>query len=237
VPRPRSVVAFALALVAIVAAVLLLHEPLHAVLNDVLEWAAGRGRWTGVVLAVIWIPAAILFVPGSILTLGTGFLLGLGWGTLTVSIGSTAGAAAAFGVSRILFRERVRRRLGNRPAFRAIDRAVADEGLKIVLLLRVSPLFPYNVLNYAFGATGVSFRSFVLGSWLGMFPGTLLYVYLGSGARTLAYAATGRVGHDPWGNALFALGLVATVVATWVITRAARRALARRESLAEVVDD
>ena len=236
-PRPRSVVAFALALVAIVAAVLLLHEPLHAVLNAVLEWAAGRGRWTGVVLAAIWIPAAILFVPGSILTLGTGFLLGLGWGTLTVSIGSTAGAAAAFGVSRILLREPVRRRLGNRPAFRAIDRAVADEGLKIVLLLRVSPLFPYNVLNYAFGATGVSFRSFVLGSWLGMFPGTLLYVYLGSGARTLAYAATGRVGHDLWGHALFALGLVATVVATWVITRAARRALARRESLAEVVDD
>jgi uncharacterized membrane protein YdjX (TVP38/TMEM64 family) len=221
-----------MAAVAIVAAAALLHEPLHDAANAVLDWAAGRGRWTGVILAALWVPAAVLLVPGSVLTLGTGFLLGVGWGTLVVSIGSTLGAAAAFGVARSFLRDRVRARLEGRPRFRAVDRAVAREGTKIVLLLRLSPLFPYNVQNYAFGATGISFRRYVLASWAGMLPGTLLYVYLGAGARSLAEAATGRVGAGAWGAALFAAGLVATAAATWLVTRSARRALARREEFA-----
>jgi uncharacterized membrane protein YdjX (TVP38/TMEM64 family) len=224
-------------MVAIFATLLLLDNPLHVFLEDVLAWAAARGRWTALILAALWIPAAVLFVPGSILTLGTGFLLGLGWGTLVVSIGSIAGATAAFGVSRGLLRGWVRRQLGSRAAFRAIDRAVQNEGMTIVLLLRLSPLFPYNVLNYAFGATGVSGRSFILGSWLGMLPGTFLYVYLGSSARTLAEAATGGFEGGGWGRAFFFLGLLATLAATWMVTRIARRALARREDLAEVIDD
>lgn len=215
-------------------AVALLQAPLHAALEGVLDWAAGRGAWTGVILAAVWIPAAVLLVPGSILTLGTGFLLGVGWGTLVVSLGSTAGATSAFGVARWLVRDRVRRRLADRSRFRAVDEAVAREGLKVVLLLRLSPLFPYNVQNYAFGATSVRFRDYLLGSWIGMLPGTLLYVYLGAGARTLAQAATGRVAHDTIGHALFVLGLVATVAATWLVTRAARRALARREGFGRV---
>jgi len=229
VRRAAGALLLALAAVAIVAATVVLHELLHDAASAVLDWAAARGRWTGVILAALWVPAAVLLVPGSVLTLGTGFLLGVGWGTLVVSIGSTLGAAAAFGVARSFLRERVRARLEGRPRFRAVDQAVAREGTKIVLLLRLSPLFPYNVQNYAFGATGISFRRYVLASWAGMLPGTLLYVYLGAGARTLAETATGRVGGGAWGGALFAAGLVATAAATWLVTRSARRALARRE--------
>jgi uncharacterized membrane protein YdjX (TVP38/TMEM64 family) len=234
VPRFRSSLLFLVSAATLVAAVVLLHEPIYDAVNAVLDWAAGRGPWTGVILAALWVPAAILLVPGSILTLGTGFLLGVGWGMLVVSIGSTAGAAAAFAVARALLRDRVRARLEEHRRFHAVDQAVAREGTRVVLLLRLSPLFPYNVLNYAFGATGVSVRSFLVGSWIGMLPGTLLYVYLGAGARTLADAATGRVGPDAWTAALFAAGLVATAAATWLVTRAARRALTRRSEFAGV---
>jgi uncharacterized membrane protein YdjX (TVP38/TMEM64 family) len=189
-----------------------------------------------VILAALWIPAAVVLVPGSVLTLGTGFLLGVGWGTVVVSIGSTAGAAAAFAVSRVIFRERVRARLAPRPAFRAVDEAIQREGFLIVLLLRLSPLFPYNVLNYALGATGVSFGSYLIASWIGMLPGTLLYVYLGAGARSLADAATGRVIPGGWSRAVFVAGLVATAAATWLVTRTARRALERRVVVREAGD-
>lgn len=186
------------------------------------------GPWAGLALAVLWVPAAVLLVPGSAITLGTGFLLGVGWGFVVVSIGSTTGAAAAFLVGRRLARRRVERAIEARPRFRAVDRVVGEGGLAVVLLTRLSPLFPYNFLNYAFAVTGVRFRDFVLGSWIGMLPGTLVYVWLGSGARTLATLASGRPERGPWELALFALGLVATAAVTWMVTRRARAALEER---------
>ncbi len=220
-----------MALLAIVVATL--HEPVHAVLDRVLAWAAGRGVWTGVILGALWLPVAVLLLPGSILSLGTGFLLGLGWGTVVVSLGATAGATAAFAVARLLLRRTVRARLAGRPGFQAVDEGVTREGFVVVLLLRLSPLFPYNIQNYALGATGVPFRTYLLATWIGMLPGTILYVWLGAGARTLADAARGNVGHGSWGMAAFLLGLAAAGVVTWVITRAAKRALSRRIARAD----
>lgn len=213
------------AIVICLAAVVL---PVREQIAALLAWVGRRGALSGVLLCLAWIPAAVLVVPGSVLTLGTGFLLGPGWGLLVVSIGSTLGATAAFLVGRKLGRDWVRERIGGHERLSGVDGAIEREGLKVVLLLRLSPLIPYNALNYALSLTGVSLRDYVIGSWLGMLPGTVLYVALGAGARSLAAAMTGAGERtDAW-IALGAAGLVATAAAVWLVARAARRALAVR---------
>lgn len=189
------------------------------------------GPWAGAILAALWIPAAIFLVPGSLITLGTGFLLGVGWGLLVVSIGSTLGAVAAFLVGRSLAREPVRRWVAGRPRFQAVDRAVGTGGLGIVLLTRLSPLFPYNFLNYALALTGIRLRDYALGSWIGMLPGTLLYVYLGSTAQALAAIGAGGGHRTALEWAAFALGLAATVAVTWIVTRRASAILEERTGM------
>ncbi|MDX1623178.1 MAG: TVP38/TMEM64 family protein [Gemmatimonadota bacterium] len=211
--------------------------PLGDWIAAAIRWTEGRGVWTGVLLAVIWVPAALLAVPGSLLTLGTGFVLGVGWGTVVVSIGSTAGAVAAFLAGRTVGRDRVRGMIEDRPRFRAVDRAVEEEGLRIVLLVRLSPIFPYNFQNYAWSVSGVGFGAYLLGSWVGMLPATVLYAYLGSGARTLAAVAAGEAGRSTGELVLFGVGLAATVAATVLVTRAARRALEDRTGIGEVDGD
>jgi uncharacterized membrane protein YdjX (TVP38/TMEM64 family) len=189
------------------------------------------GPWAGVVLAALWIPVALLLVPGSLITLGTGFLLGVGWGMLTVSIGSTLGAVVAFQVGRTLARDRVRIWIADRPRFRAVDRAVETGGLAIVLLTRLSPLFPYNFLNYAYGLTGVRLRDYTLGSWVGMLPGTLLYVVLGSTAQALASLGTSDRERSALEWIVFGVGLLATAAATWIVARRATAILEERTEM------
>lgn len=213
------------AVVLVVAAVML---PVGDWTRAFLEWTAGRGAWTGIILAAVWIPAAVLLVPGSLLSLGTGFLLGVAWGTITISIGSTLGATAAFLVGRSIARPWVEERVRERPKFQAVDDAIEREALKIVLLTRLSPIFPYNFLNYAYGVTDVSLRNFVLGSWIGMLPGTVLFAVLGSGSRTLTALAAGERERETLELVLFGLGLAATAAVAFLVTRAARRALAER---------
>ncbi|HET9332168.1 MAG TPA: TVP38/TMEM64 family protein [Gemmatimonadota bacterium] len=225
--RDRS--AFRASLLAVTTTALLLAAlllPIREWTTTLLAWIGERGPWAGAILGLAWIPSAVLLVPGTILTLGTGFLLGLGRGLAVVSLGSTVGATAAFLVGRYLGRDWVRRRIGERRAFEGIDRAIEAEGLKVVLLLRLSPLVPFNALNYALALTGVRLRDYVLGSWVGMLPGTLLYVWLGAGARSLAAIAAGTAEHPgPW-LLLFGAGLAATALAVFLVARAARRALA-----------
>lgn len=235
-PSKRKLVGLALTLVAAAAAAYLLRGPAEEAVGRILEWAAGLGPWGSVVLAAVWIPAAVLLVPGTLLTLPTGFLLGVVRGTVVVSIGSTLGAVAAFAVGRAAFRERIRARFEGEPKFEAVERAVAEEGFTIVLLLRLSPIFPYNLQNYVYAATPISLREFALASWIGMLPGTLLYVWLGAGARTLAAAATGEPESGAANHVLFAIGLAATAAAVWIVTRRARSALERRGGLSGVED-
>ena len=190
-----------------------------------LEWTQGLGMWGPVFVVAFYILACVLFLPGSILTLGAGFLFKVVVGTITVSIGSTLGASAAFLVGRTVARNWITGKIAQNEKFTAIDEAVAQQGFKIVLLTRLSPVFPFNLLNYAFGLTKIAFWKYVLASWIGMIPGTIMYVYFGAGLRSLADVAAGQVEKGAAGRIFFWLGLVATIVVTVFVTRVARKAL------------
>ena len=189
------------------------------------SWVQGLGVWGPLVFILGYAAATVALAPGLVLTLAAGAIFGLARGTLYVLVAATLGAAAAFLVARHAARSAVERRLAGSPRFAALDRALAAEGRKIVFLLRLSPLFPFNLLNYALGVTQVRFGDYVLAS-LGMIPGTLLYVYYGKLAGDVATLAAGAAverGAGYW--VVLVLGLVATVAATAVVTRSARRAL------------
>ncbi|MBI4369897.1 MAG: TVP38/TMEM64 family protein [Elusimicrobia bacterium] len=185
----------------------------------------GLGPGSPVIFVVIYIAACVFFVPGSILTLGAGAIFGVVWGTIYVSVGSMLGATAAFLIGRYLARGWVDRKARQSPKFAAVSAAVAREGWKIVGLTRLSPIFPFNLLNYAFGITEVKLRDYVLASWVAMLPGTLMYVYIGSLAGSLANLGSGRHSRTSGEWALYVVGLIATVIVTVYITRIARSAL------------
>ena len=188
-------------------------------------WVDGLGIWGPVVFVAGYALATVAFVPGSLLTLAAGAIFGLGKGTALVLVAATLGASAAFLISRYLARGLVERRLAGNQRFAAIDRAVGAEGRKIVLLLRLSPLFPFNLLNYALGLTHVRFADYLVAS-IGMLPGTLLYVYSGKVAGDVARLAAGApIRHGAAYYAVAGLGLVATLVVTMLVARTARRAL------------
>jgi uncharacterized membrane protein YdjX (TVP38/TMEM64 family) len=216
----------AAAVVALVVAARML--PLQIWLNIFSERVAALGPAGVVLYAAMYAVAAVLFVPGSVLTLAAGVVFGLFWGTVAVSLGSTAGAALAFLLARYLARERVVAWAAKYPKFRAIDRAIGEQGWKIVALLRLSPLVPFTYSNYLYGLTPVRFWPYVLASWAAMLPGTVLYVYLGViGKAGLEAAAGAETARSPLETAALVVGLVATGVATWYISRIARRALER----------
>lgn len=196
----------------------------QALLKQALDTVAGLGAWGGVIFVGIYVAATVCFIPGSVLTLGAGAVFGVAWGSVLVSAGSTLGATAAFLVGRYLARDAIARKIAGNARFAAIDQAVAREGWKIVGLTRLSPVFPFTLLNYAFGLTQVRLGHFVLASWIGMMPGTVMYVYLGSLAQAAAGERTRTTGE--W--VLYGVGLLATVVVTVFVTRVAKQALAKR---------
>jgi uncharacterized membrane protein YdjX (TVP38/TMEM64 family) len=199
-------------------------------LRNALQWVDGLGVIGGLVFIGIYIIATVAFLPGSILTLGAGVVFGVLWGSLYVFLGATLGAIAAFLVGRYLARDWISRKIEGNQKFAAIDGAVASEGFKIVLLTRLSPVFPFNLLNYAFGITGVSLKDYALGS-IGMIPGTIMYVYLGSLAGDLArIGGEGQPTNPTVQWAIRIIGLIATVAVTVYVTRVARRALAEKVS-------
>lgn len=197
-------------------------------LRDVLEWVRDRGAAGVVIFAAVYITATVFFVPGSILTLGAGFIYGVVWGSIYVSVASTLGATAAFIVGRYFARDWIAGKVAGNKRFAAIDDAVGDEGWKIVGLTRLSPVFPFNLLNYAYGLTKVSLRDYFFASWIGMMPGTVMYVYIGSLAGDLATLGAGERARTTGEWVLYGVGLLATVAVTVFVTRLARRALRRR---------
>jgi uncharacterized membrane protein YdjX (TVP38/TMEM64 family) len=190
-----------------------------------LEWVQGAGLWGALLFGLAYVPAAVLFVPASVLTLGAGFVFGVAKGAVIVSLGSTAGAAAAFVVARTAGHDWIVGRMARYPAVDALGRAVESEAFKVVFLTRLSPLFPFNLLNYAFGLSSVPLKTYLLASWIGMLPGTLMYIYLGSAAQSVAALLSGDLRRTPGQQAMFAAGLVATVAVTTIVTRTARRVL------------
>lgn len=203
-----------------------------ALVLPVADWATAVFAWidenrtiSWAVFILMYIVSTVLLLPGSLLTLGSGFLFGLGYGFAIVSFASVVGASCAFLIGRFFARDWVASRLASLPKFAALDAAIKERGALIVLLTRLSPIFPFNLLNYALGLTAVKFWTFVFVSWIGMMPGTVLYVYLGSIASDLTSLLAGDVGESPVGNWPLYVGLVATLVLTIVISRIATNAL------------
>ncbi len=189
------------------------------------EWVAGLGVWGPLVFVLGYAAATVGFVPGSLLTLAGGAVFGLGWGTLWVFLGACLGATLAFLVSRYVARDAIQSRVEGNRRFAAIDRAIGENGLKIAFLLRLSPVFPFNLLNYALGLTRVTLRDYVV-ALLGMLPATVLYVYYGKVAGDIAALASGVAPERDTGHYLvLGLGLAATLAVTTVVTRVATRAL------------
>jgi len=196
------------------------------------EWAGAfdhfirqQGARGVLVFAVAYVAATVLLVPGWPLTVIGGLAYGVAGGFPLVLVSATVGATLAFLVSRYLLRPTVEKKAGERVLLKAIDRAVSENGWRVVGLLRLSPVVPFNLQNYLYGVTGIRFWHYVAATFVGMMPGTLMYVYLG---------AVGKVaigGGDAGGGALkwtfFAAGFLATIAVAVVVTRRARRELDR----------
>jgi uncharacterized membrane protein YdjX (TVP38/TMEM64 family) len=196
-----------------------------APVHELLRWISGLGSTAPLVFVPSYVVACVLFIPGSILTLSAGFLFGVVRGCIYVSIAATLGATVAFLIGRYAARQWVAARLASYPKFKGVDEAVAHEGWKIVALTRLSPLFPFNLLNYAFGLTNIRVRDYVVASWVGTLPGTIVYVYLGSLAGDLTRAVTGKSQRSLAEWALYALGLFATIAVVLYVTRVSTHAL------------
>ena len=214
----------------VVAGLLVIRNDVTSFLRTVLQTVAELGPWGPIAFLLVYVAATVLLLPGIILTLGAGFVFGLGWGTVLVSVSSTLGATASFLVGRHLARDWVAGKMRAYPRFAAVDEAVASEGWKIVGLTRLSPVFPFNLLNYAFGITQVKVRHYVLASWLGMLPGTILYVYIGSLAGDLATLGEEGRTRTTEESVFYVVGFLAALAVTIQVTRLARRALDKRVS-------
>jgi uncharacterized membrane protein YdjX (TVP38/TMEM64 family) len=187
------------------------------------------GAWGPIAFGLGYVAAVVLLVPASALTLAAGALFGLAMGTLTASVASTTGVALVFLLSRYLARDWVARKVRRYRLFEAIDRAITKGGWKVVALMRLSPAVPFNLQNYLYGVSGLSFRECVLTSWLAMLPGTFLYAYLGYLRRAGLEATAGQErSQTPAEWALLAVGFLATVAVTVLVTRLARQALRER---------
>lgn len=204
------------------------HFDTEEVLRNSIVWISNQGIWGAGIFGLVYILATIAFLPGLILTLSAGFLFGVVGGTAIVSSASTLGAGAAFLIGRHAARGWIARKIDGNPRFAQVDEAVAREGWRIVALVRLSPLFPFNLLNYAFGLTRIRFRDYLLASWIGMLPATLLYVYLGSLAGDLASLRSGYQTRSPAEWALYGMGLAATLAVSLTLTRIAQKALRER---------
>jgi uncharacterized membrane protein YdjX (TVP38/TMEM64 family) len=217
---PWKGIAAAAAAVALIVAARLL--PIQEWLQSFEAWVKEMGPSGVILYGAVYVAAVVLFVPGIVLTLGAGFLFGLGWGIVVVSIASTVAAALAFLIARYVARGAVERLARKDPRFAAIDRAIGKEGWKVVALLRLSPLVPFSLSNYLYGLTSVKFVHYVATSWAAMIPATVLYVYLGAAGRTIGQGMR----RSPWEWAFLAVGLAATAAVTVLLTRVARRELA-----------
>ena len=195
------------------------------ILRNALVWVDSLGSLGAIAFIILYIVATVAFLPGSILTLGAGVVFGVFFGSVYVFIGATLGAIAAFLVGRYLARDWVAQKIAGNQKFKAIDQAVGKEGFKIVLLTRLSPIFPFFLLNYAYGVTGVSLKDYAIAS-VGMIPGTIMFVYIGSLAGNLATLGTQNQTVNPFLEwTIRIIGFMATVAVTLYVTKLARKAL------------
>ncbi|MCC5640477.1 TVP38/TMEM64 family protein [Nostoc sp. CHAB 5844] len=212
----------------------------QAIFHSLVAQVKSLGAWGAIAYIGIYNLATLLFIPGSVLTLKAGCLFGLFWGSVYVLIAAIIGAVLAFMIGRYLSRDWVSRQIDKHPKLKAIDLAVAKEGWKIVLLTRLCPLFPFNLLNYVFGVTQVSLKDYVLGSF-GIIPGTVMYVYVGTVAGNLAMTNMPNSALTPEAKTyqliMQVMGLIATIAITIYITKVAQQALAQSMTITETVKE
>lgn len=185
------------------------------------------GLFAPVAYALLYVATTVLLIPGSLLTIGAAGIFSFWTALAVVLVGANLGALGAFLLTRTFLRERVAVWAASNPKFAALDRAIGREGFKMVLLVRLSPVFPFALLNYLLGLTTVRTSSYVLANLIGMLPGTFLYVYIGATARDALSAGASGVG--AWQLALRVVGLLATIAVVALVTRTAKKALAQVE--------
>jgi uncharacterized membrane protein YdjX (TVP38/TMEM64 family) len=176
------------------------------------------GGWAPILFLLLYALATVVFVPGSVLTVAGGALFGPIWGTLWNLTGATLGATLAFVIARYVASDWVAARIGERLG--RLMRGVEEEGWRFVAFVRLVPLFPFNLMNYAFGLTRIRLREYVLASFVCMAPGALVYTYLGYAGREAASGQAGAIR-----KALLALALLAAVA---FLPRVVRRVKGRR---------
>jgi len=222
----------ALALILIALGLSMKFLPVREWLRDFNYWVSQMGVAGIFIFILVYAVATVLLAPGSILTIGAGFAFGLWKGFLAVSAGATLGAALAFLVARFIARDKVEAIAQRNEKFRRIDKAIGRKGAKLIFLLRLSPVIPFNLSNYFYGLTSVKFWPYVLASWIGMIPGTFLYVYVGVASKAAVITAAGgeavKHGWQYW--TFLGVGLGATVVVTIWVTKIARDALRKTEA-------
>ena len=188
---------------------------------------ADLGHWGPVLFILLYVVAAVTLAPAFLLTFSAGAVFGLWRGTLLTFVGASLGASAVYAVAAPLARSRVLRWIDRDPRVAATRRAVVRENAAwIMFLLRLSPLVPYNLLNYALSLSGVSFRQYLV-ALTGMFPAIVMYAYYGKVAGDVTRIAAGVA--PPRGTEYYAMmvvGLIATFAATHLIGRAAKKAMA-----------
>jgi uncharacterized membrane protein YdjX (TVP38/TMEM64 family) len=183
------------------------------------------GRWGPVLFVALYVVAAVTLAPAFVLTFAAGAVYGLWRGTLLVFVGATLGSSVVYALAVPLARTRVLRWIDRDPRIAAARQAVVDHSAWIQFLLRLSPLVPYNLLNYTLALSGVKYRDFLIAS-VGMLPAIIMYAYYGKVVGDVARIAVGvQPPRGPEYYVLLGIGLVATVVATTLITKAAKRAM------------
>ena len=213
---------------ALVAALLVLAGlglPIREMAESIFGWIQGNPNISWLVFLGVYILATVLLLPGSVLTIGGGWIFGFVEGLVVVSLSSTLAASCSFLIGRYLARAWVEGKISQDSRYRSLDRAIGERGFFVVLLTRLSPLFPYNLLNYAWGISSVRLSRYVLASWMGMIPGTLLYVYLGAAASDISQLFSGASGEAVGQEWLFIVGLAATAVLVIFIARLATKNL------------
>ncbi len=198
--------------------------PLKDWIKTFTQWVQGLGPIGVVVFIAAYAVATVLFVPGLLFTIAAGLVYGVVGGAAVALTGAIIGASLAFLCGRYLVRQRVERSTKNNRKFKAIDEAIEKQGWKIIGLLRLSPLIPFNLSNYFYGITAIKFWPYFFASFVGMMPGTLLYAYLGAAGKAGLGGEQGSGGGSlKW--IFFGVGLVATVAVTIIVSRAAKQAL------------
>ncbi|KAL5073437.1 hypothetical protein RYX36_012421 [Vicia faba] len=194
------------------------REPINVFLTQFSGFIEGYGSAGYALFVAVYAGLEILAIPAIPLTMSAGLLFGSVTGTIIVSISGTVAASVAFLIARYFARERILKLVEGNKKFLAIDKAIGENGFKVVTLLRLSPLLPFSLGNYLYGLTSVKFLPYVLGSWLGMLPGTWAYVSAGAFGRAIIQEES-ELSALGGNNQLLTLGLglfVTALAATYV---------------------